>query len=103
MGQLPEELGFEVSERIARSAEDLYRAVTAPECSCQYFMVRSTGPLVAGASVTWSWPTGPDVVVRVEAATPAREVVLAWRAHQVEYDTRVRIAFEPDVAGAAHL
>ncbi len=95
MTPLPQELGFEVHERIARAPEDLYRAVTQPTCSCRYFMVGATRALETGAVSVWSWPSGPDVTVKVLNANPPTEVVFTWKAHAVDYDTRVTITFTP--------
>jgi uncharacterized protein YndB with AHSA1/START domain len=70
--------------------------VVDPKHLTGYFIATSTGPLVAGTTVKWSFPevSGAfDVVVR-EVARPER-IVLEWPAADGDYRTRIEMRFLP--------
>jgi uncharacterized protein YndB with AHSA1/START domain len=84
---------FEVSLKIRRPVADVFDAVVRPERLSSYFVKTASGPLVEGATITWSFAEAPhpfDVRVR-EVRRPER-IVLEWPGGQT-YDTTVEMNF----------
>ncbi|MDX0433856.1 SRPBCC domain-containing protein [Sinorhizobium medicae] len=97
-------MGFEfrVNGRIARPVEQVFDAVVNPDQLSRYFVTLGgiSGPLVAGATVTW-WG---EVPVKVEAVEPNERIVFCWDAmvakDESPYQTRVEMRFQPLDDGA---
>ncbi|MDX0423509.1 ATPase [Sinorhizobium medicae] len=91
-------MGFEfrVNGRIARPVEQVFDAVVNPDQLSRYFVTLGgiSGPLVAGATVTW-WG---EVPVKVEAVEPNERIVFCWDAmvakDESPYRTRVEMRFQ---------
>lgn len=78
---------------IRRPAAEVFRAFADPEVTTRFWFTGSTGPLTAGAKITWEWADfgiTADVVVR--AVEPDRRLVFEWNDNPV---TTVEIRFTP--------
>lgn len=87
---------FQVQLKIRKPVEQVFDAVVDPETLQSYFVKASSGPLVAGMTVKWTFAEAPgsyDVVVR-EVVRPSR-IVFEWPAEGGGYNTRVEMAFKP--------
>lgn len=79
-------------QRINRPVAAAFDALVDHRKMMQYFMDHSTGPLVAGTTVRWSWgEIASDTVV--EQVVTDELIVCRWEAHNVEYQTTCRFEF----------
>jgi uncharacterized protein YndB with AHSA1/START domain len=86
---------FQVSLKIRKPVAEVYEAVVDPKKLSGYFVQSSTGPLVEGTTVKWSFAEAPepfDVIVR--EVVENERIVLEWPGGH-SYITRVEIAFKP--------
>jgi uncharacterized protein YndB with AHSA1/START domain len=86
---------FTVQLKIRKPPAEVFDAVVRPEKLTGYFVRATTGPLVAGQTVKWSFAEAPelfDVVVR-EVAKNER-IVFEWPADSGDYKTRVEMIFQ---------
>lgn len=89
------EAKFQVQLKIRKPVEQVFDAVVDPKTLQGYFVKASSGPLVPGTTVKWSFAEVPgdfDVVVH-EVVRPSR-IVFAWPAEEGGYNTRVEMAFK---------
>jgi uncharacterized protein YndB with AHSA1/START domain len=91
------DLRFEVYGKIARPVAEVFDAVYNPRKLSGYFTTGgASGPLTQGSSVTWDFADFPGAFpVHVRQAESGRLIELEWQAGDGDYDTRVRIEFEP--------
>ena len=96
------ELRFEVYGKIARPVAEVFDAVRDPAKLSGYFTTGgASAPLEEGATVTWDFADFPGAFpVRVLRVERDRLIELAWQAGDGEYDTHVRLTFEPLDGGA---
>ncbi|MDB5195820.1 MAG: hypothetical protein JWP88_190, partial [Flaviaesturariibacter sp.] len=47
---------IKVSLKIAKTPAAVFEAITDPAQMCNYFIATSTGKMVAGATLTWTFP-----------------------------------------------
>ena len=93
---------FRVNGRIGRPVAQVFDAVVNPDQLSRYFVTLGgiSGPLVAGATVTW-WG---EVPIQVEVVEPNERIVFCWGAMVAEgedaYQTRVEMRFQPLEDGA---
>lgn len=74
---------------IRRPAAEVFAAFVDPAITTRFWFSRSTGKLVEGATVTWSWDHyGVSGEVRVVALEPGRRILIEW-------PTPVEWTFEP--------
>jgi uncharacterized protein YndB with AHSA1/START domain len=88
-------LAFEVQLKILRPVDQVFDAVVSPDKLSGYFVQKASAPLVAGATVKWTFAEVPgehDVVVR-EVARGER-IVFEWEAAEGGYRTRVEMVFK---------
>lgn len=86
---------FQVQLKIRRPVAEVFEAVVNPAKLSGYFVKTASGPLVAGASVKWSFVEAPepfDVVVKEVVAS--ERIVFEWPAGE-GYNTRVWMVFKP--------
>ena len=91
------ELRFQVYGKIQKPVGDVFDAVVNPKKLSRYFTTGgASGPLVAGSTVTWDFADFPGAFpVHVREVVPHRLIVLQWKAADGDYDTTVRMEFEP--------
>ncbi|HSL71448.1 MAG TPA: SRPBCC family protein [Longimicrobiales bacterium] len=91
------ELKFQVHGKIAKPVAEVFDAVYNPKKLSGYFTTGgASGPLDPGATVTWDFADFPGAFpVHVRAVEPNRLIVLEWQAADGEYNTQVRMEFEP--------
>ncbi len=91
------ELKFQVYAKIAKPVAEVFDAVYNPGKLSGYFTTGSaSGPLDEGATVTWDFADFPGAFpVHVRKIEKERLIVLAWKAMDGDYDTEVRMEFEP--------
>jgi uncharacterized protein YndB with AHSA1/START domain len=91
------DLRFEVYGKIARPVAEVFDAVYNPRKLSGYFTTGgASGPLTQGSSVTWDFADFPGAFpVHVRQVESGRLIELEWQAGDGDYDTRVRIEFEP--------
>lgn len=91
------ELKFQVYGKIARPVEEVFDAVYNPARLSGYFTTGgASAPLDEGTTVTWDFADFPGAFpVKVREMKPERLIVLEWQAADGNYQTEVRIEFEP--------
>jgi len=85
---------FAVSAQVPRPVEEVFDHLVEPGLLSSYFTSEASGPLIAGAHVTWRWPGGRTEAIDVEEVETNRRIVFQWKAFQVETRTRVTILLE---------
>lgn len=86
---------FEVSLKIRRPVAEVFDAVVRPERLSSYFVQAASGPLVEGATVTWSFAEAPQPFeVKVREAKRPERIVLQWPGGHT-YETTVEMVFTP--------
>ncbi len=74
--------------------ERAFAAFSDPAVTTKFWFSHSTGPLIAGQSVTWEWrPYQHAVSVRVLTIEPNRRIVIQWGDEQKH--SRVEWTFMP--------
>src|SRR5688572_11093244 len=91
------ELRFQVHGKIAKPVADVFDAVYNPNKLSGYFTTAgASGPLVEGSTVTWDFADFPGAFpVHVRKVVPNQLIVLEWKAADGDYNTTVRLEFEP--------
>ena len=91
------QLRFQVHGKIRKPVAEVFDAVCNPKKLSGYFTTGgSSGTLVAGSTVTWDFADFPGAFpVHVREVVPNRLIVLQWKAADGDYDTTVRLEFEP--------
>jgi uncharacterized protein YndB with AHSA1/START domain len=91
------ELKFQVHGKIRKPVADVFDAVHNPRKLSGYFTTGgASAPLVQGTTVTWDFADFPGAFpVEVREVVPNRLIVLEWQAADGDYNTTVRIEFEP--------
>jgi uncharacterized protein YndB with AHSA1/START domain len=86
---------FQVQLKIRKPIGEVFDAVVRPEKLSGYFVKTSTGPLVEGTTVKWSFAEAPepfDVVVK--HVNKNERIVFEWPAEEGGYNTRVEMVFK---------
>ena len=96
------DLRFQVYGKIARPVADVFDAVYDPGKLSSYFTTGgASAPLDEGTTVTWDFHDFPGAFpVQVRTVEKNRLIELQWQAADGEYDTTVRMEFEPVDHGA---
>jgi uncharacterized protein YndB with AHSA1/START domain len=91
------ELKFQVYGKIAKPVTEVFEAVYRPDKLSGYFTTGgASGPLEEGATVTWDFADFPGAFpVHVRKVERDRLIQLDWKAADGDYNTQVRIEFEP--------
>jgi len=92
---------FEVQLKIRKPVEEVFQAVVDPKKLTGYFTKTASGPLVAGATVMWSFAEAPgEFPVKVREVVKNERIVLNWASAEGGYDTTVEMSFKPLEGGA---
>ena len=92
---------FEVQLKIQKPVGEVFLGVVDPKKLSGYFTRTASGPLVAGATVMWSFPEFPEEFpVKVREVVKDERIVLEWEAAEGGYDTKVEMLFKPLEGGA---
>lgn len=86
---------FQVQLKIRKPVAQVFEAVVNPAKLSGYFVKTSSGPLVAGTTVKWSFAEAPgefDVIAR--EVLPNERIVFEWPTDD-GYNTRVEMNFVP--------
>ncbi len=87
---------FTVSLKIRKPVAEVFEAVVDDRKLGGYFIDKASGPLVAGQTVQWKFPEFPDYFpVEVIEVTKPDRIILAWKAMDGDYNTRVEMGFKP--------
>ncbi len=87
---------FQVQLKIRRPVAEVFDAVVNPARLSGYFVQSASGPLVEGATVTWSFAEAPEPFpVVVSEVRPNERIRFAWPAEEGGYNTQVEMLFEP--------
>lgn len=79
---------------IRRPVSEVFNAFADPAVTSRFWFTRGSGPLEAGASVTWTWDLyGVSAEVRVRAFERDRRILIEW-------PTPVEWIFSPRPDGA---
>jgi uncharacterized protein YndB with AHSA1/START domain len=91
------ELEFEVFGKIAKPVSEVFDAVYNPRKLSGYFTTGgASGPLDEGTTVTWDFHDYPGAFpVHVRKVERDKLIELEWQAADGNYNTRVRMEFEP--------
>lgn len=85
---------FQVQLKIQRPVAEVFQGVVDPGKLSGYFVQKSSGPLVAGATVQWTFSEVPgDHDVVVHTVVPNERIVLEWGAEDGLYTTTVEMSF----------
>ena len=94
-----ETLHFTVSQSIRKPIAEVFHAIVDPQIISTYFPTSSSGPLVAGAKVTWTWPADAEEYFFVDNVIANEKIEGHWKAWKVEYDVRTTFTFIAKEAG----
>ncbi len=96
------ELKFQVYAKIAKPVAEVFDAVYNPKKLSGYFTTGgASAPLDEGSTVTWDFADFPGAFpVHVRKVEPGKLIVLEWKATDGDYNTEVRMTFEPLDAGS---
>ncbi|MFC7624681.1 SRPBCC family protein [Microlunatus sp. GCM10028923] len=87
-----------VAMLIRRPAPEVFRAFADPTVTTRFWFTRSSGPLTAGAEVTWDWEMyGVSAVVTVDELLEDRLIRFHWTN---DGRTAVELRFTPHGEGA---
>jgi uncharacterized protein YndB with AHSA1/START domain len=87
---------FTIQTRIRKPVAEVFDAVYNPGKISQYFATKAaSGPLDAGARVTWRWADYPHPAeVEVKKMIPNELIAFEWAAGEGGYNTFVEMTFE---------
>jgi uncharacterized protein YndB with AHSA1/START domain len=86
----------EVGMLIRRSPADVFAALADPALTTRFWYTRSSGPMVAGAQLTWEWEMhGVCSQIRVLAMEDERRIRFEWSGYRPEAPTTVEFRFIP--------
>jgi len=93
---------YRVQLKIRRPAAEVFEAVVNPAKITGYFLGEASGPLQAGAAVTWKFPEFDfRIPVQVREVEQDRRIVFEWPAADGGgYNTTVEMVFVPLDDGA---
>jgi uncharacterized protein YndB with AHSA1/START domain len=91
------ELKFQVHGKIAKPVSEVFDAVYNPKKLSGYFTTGgASAPLEEGTTVTWDFADFPGAFpVHVRKVERNRFIELEWKAGDGDYNTQVRMEFEP--------
>jgi len=91
------DLKFELFGKIAKPVSEVFDAVYNPAKLSGYFTTGgASGPLDEGTTVTWDFHDYPGAFpVHVRKVERDKLIVLNWKANDGDYQTEVRMQFEP--------
>jgi uncharacterized protein YndB with AHSA1/START domain len=91
------ELKFQVYAKIAKPVAEVFDAVYNPKKLSGYFTTGgASAPLDEGTTVTWDFADFPGAFpVHVRKVEHGKLIVLEWKAMDGDYNTEVRMEFEP--------
>ena len=73
------ELEIKAGIQIAKPADEVYEAIVNPQKMVNYFIASSTGHLMEGTSVNWTFPEFEgDVLIEVTRVVPNELVSFTW-------------------------
>ncbi|WP_163506267.1 SRPBCC family protein [Fodinicola acaciae] len=85
---------------IRRPCAEVFNAFADPDVTSRFWFTKSTGKMVAGAQLTWSWEMyGVSGDVRVKEVVPDSRIVFDWN----EGRTTVEFDFRPWGDGMTHM
>jgi uncharacterized protein YndB with AHSA1/START domain len=85
---------FKVQLKIQKPVAEVFDAVVDPKKLSGYFVKTSSGPLVEGQTVLWSFDEAPTPFpVKVRRVVANERIVFAWEASEGGYDTTVDMSF----------
>jgi uncharacterized protein YndB with AHSA1/START domain len=87
---------FQVQLKIRKPVAEVFDAVVDPQRLAGYFVQKSSGPLVEGTTVQWTFSEVPgEHPVVVRQVQRNERLVLEWAVAEGDYDTRIEMLFEP--------
>jgi len=88
-----------IRQRIKRPVAEVFDAIVDPVKLSSYFVTSAGGPLVAGATVKWTWgEIASDTIV--DEVIENELIVCRWEAYKVEYNTTCRFEFAGNEDGS---
>jgi uncharacterized protein YndB with AHSA1/START domain len=88
-----------VKQRIKRPIAEVFDAVVDPAKLSSYFVTSTTGPLVAGQTVKWTWGEISDDTI-VDEVIENKLIVCRWNAYKIDYHTTCRFEFTSNDDGS---
>ena len=86
---------FEVQLKIQKPVAEVFDAVVNPKKLTGYFIQTSSGPLVEGKTVMWSFAEHPgEFPVKVRQVAQNERIVFEWESAEGGYDTKVEMSFK---------
>lgn len=86
---------FEVQLKIRKPVAEVFDAVVNPGKLTGYFVQTTSGPLVEGKTVMWSFAEHPEAFpVTVRQVVQDDRIVFEWGSAEGGYDTKVEMSFK---------
>jgi uncharacterized protein YndB with AHSA1/START domain len=91
------ELKFSVQTRIQKPVNEVFQAVYDPKKLSSYFTTGgASGPMKEGSTVMWEFADHPGPFpVQIKQVVQDKLIVFEWQASDGDYNTQVRMDFEP--------
>jgi uncharacterized protein YndB with AHSA1/START domain len=88
-----ETIHYSISHTIRKPREEVFNAVFDPDILSTYFTKASSGPLVSGSKVIWTWVNDTQESFFVENAIPNEMIEGHWEAWKVDYHVKTKFEF----------
>jgi uncharacterized protein YndB with AHSA1/START domain len=94
--QLSRAPSTQVGMLIRRAAPDVFAAMTDPDLTTRFWFTRSSGPVIRGAQLSWTWEMyGVSSAVSVTDLEKDRRLRFTWSGYDPEHPTTVEFRFVP--------
>src|SRR5688572_13215366 len=98
------DLHVDITQDLPRPVEHVFHAIVDPVKMADYFITRATGPMVAGATVTWGFDdVGTQLEVTVKELVEPRRIVFSWTATGAPTDVVIELTSDGDSGTTAHI
>ncbi|MCW3087008.1 MAG: Activator of Hsp90 ATPase 1 family protein [Sediminibacterium sp.] len=89
------QLEVNTQTRIGAPVEKVFEAIIDPEKMSQYFISSSTGPMIAGRTVEWTWADyNVTIPIEVDTVEPDRLIVFRWTGSYTETVVTIELIAE---------
>lgn len=91
------DLHVDLSQDLPRPPATVFHAIVDPVKMADYFITRSSGPMVAGTTVTWWFDdVGAQLEVTVQEIIEPRRIAFSWPATGAPTDVVIELASDGD-------
>lgn len=98
------DLHVDITQDLPRPVEHVFHAIVDPVRMADYFITRASGPLVAGATVTWWFDdVGAQLEVTVKELAEPRRIVFSWAATGAPSEVVIELAPKDEAGTTVHI